>query len=178
MGVFIGLGTVVPATLLMLLFLKLSSTAPGMSPLQTEQAADKQVLGVYAQMFLGAFLAPVFEEVFFRGFLAEQLKKSMSMPLSLLLSSAVFSLGHGLLLDDLFLFMLTNFIPVMIIGLILGAAYFKYGLTASIVAHSVFNLKAYYMPHLQYAVLLLIPAGIAVLFLLFLPKYHRSLYEH
>lgn len=79
--------------------------------------------------FGAVVLAPLWEEIFFRGFLLPSLATCMPLPAALLLTSLFFGLGH----ED-------RWLPTSILGLVLGAAYAATGnLLAPIFLHFINN---------------------------------------
>jgi len=82
--------------------------------------------------WLVMFVAPVAEETFFRGYVYAVFWKRWGTTVGLLLSSLLFALVHMYLL---------HFLPVFLLGLVLGLAYeWRKTLVTPIVAHSVMNL--------------------------------------
>jgi membrane protease YdiL (CAAX protease family) len=81
--------------------------------------------------FLALVLAPVAEEIFFRGMVFPALAKRLRLGPSLLLSSVFFALIHG---------HAPAFIPLVLLACALGLAYVKTGnLLVPIMMHSLFN---------------------------------------
>ncbi len=79
-----------------------------------------------------AFIGPVIEEVFFRGFLYSAFKKNWGVLPALLLSSVLFSIVH---------LQLYSFVPLMIIGWLLAYIFEKTkSLFPAIFLHGVYNL--------------------------------------
>jgi membrane protease YdiL (CAAX protease family) len=92
--------------------------------------------------FAIVFMAPVAEEIFFRGFIFGGLRRYMNLPLAGLISGVLFSLAHG---DPGLV------IPFTAVGLVLAVVYEKSGsLYTSIGVHFVFNC-------LSFTLLLLFP---------------------
>jgi len=88
------------------------------------------------------FMAPVAEEIFFRGFVFGGLRRYMNMPIAGLLSGMLFAMAHG---DPGLI------LPFAGVGLVLAYVYEKSGsLFASIGVHFVFN-------SVSFMLLLLIP---------------------
>lgn len=92
---------------------------------------------------LAIVVAPVFEEVFFRGFLYPVLKAKWGMPVALATVSLVFAAIH---------LHLPSTAPLFLLGLALGLVYERSGsLLASITLHSLFNtaniLMLFYLRH-------------------------------
>jgi membrane protease YdiL (CAAX protease family) len=79
-----------------------------------------------------AFVGPVIEEVFFRGFLYSAFKKNWGVLPALFLSSVLFSIVH---------LQLYSFVPLMIIGWLLAYIFEKTkSLFPAIFLHGVYNL--------------------------------------
>lgn len=79
-----------------------------------------------------AFVAPLCEEVYFRGFLYPAFRKSFGVVIGIFLSSVVFAAAHL----DLF-----SFFPIMVIGWILAFMYEKTkSIFPVIFLHSIYNL--------------------------------------
>jgi uncharacterized protein len=79
-----------------------------------------------------AFIGPVIEEVFFRGFLYSAFKKNWGVLPALFLSSVLFSIVH---------LQLYSFVPLMIIGWLLAYIFEKTkSLFPAIFLHGVYNL--------------------------------------
>ena len=78
------------------------------------------------------FLAPVSEDLLFRGFIYHSLRLKFTIPISILLTAAVFGCMHGDLL---------RMLPLMLGGIWLNILYVKTdSLYVPMVAHSVWNL--------------------------------------
>ena len=81
-------------------------------------------------------VAPVAEEIFFRGFLVGALSRVWLAPLALLGSSAVFAVLH---------FDIGSMIPFALVGLVFGALYLRTkSVAAPVLAHLGFNLVGYF----------------------------------
>jgi membrane protease YdiL (CAAX protease family) len=92
--------------------------------------------------FAIVFMAPVAEEIFFRGFIFGGLRRYLNLPMAGLISGGLFSLAHG----DLGLIL-----PFAGVGLVLAYLYERSGtLWAPIGVHFVFN-------SISFLLLLLIP---------------------
>ena len=85
-------------------------------------------------LFLAVFasvLGPVIEEIFFRGFLYNALKKSFDMLLAVVLSAALFSALHT---------NMAGFVPIMILGILMACLYEATGsLITSMAVHIIHN---------------------------------------
>ena len=89
-------------------------------------------LGLIA-VTLSLSLAGICEEFALRGFLQNSLTRRFSFLPAVLISAAVFGLFH---FDPEFVYILAAFFS----GLALGAIYHRWGLAASVTAHSVMNI--------------------------------------
>ena len=100
------------------------------------EAASRCPLGAFLTPFQALMLAPLVEEVLFRGILFEEVKKRWGLAAAYATSSFVFALLHrpGL-----------GAVPVFIVALSLAYAYHKYGLPASIMLHFFQNAAALYV---------------------------------
>lgn len=99
--------------------------------LNIEQARVTAHLGV-VKIILLVLIAPVFEEVFFRGCLYAAIRKNHSFIFSLLVTSVFFALVHGYFF---------NFINILFMGIIATWIYEKRrSLTAPIFFHFLWNL--------------------------------------
>lgn len=88
--------------------------------------------GLLAAAFLVAVVAPIGEEIFFRGFIYPALRKRWGAGLAMVLSACIFTLFH---------LHWWLFVPVFSIGVALAYLYERYGsLTPSILLHSFNNL--------------------------------------
>ena len=85
---------------------------------------------IYASVF-AALAGPIVEEIFFRGFMYNALKKSMGVLLAMCATAAIFAALHT---------NMVGFIPIMILGILLTYLYEKTGtLVASITVHVMHN---------------------------------------
>lgn len=92
------------------------------------------VIGYVGATFFIVFLAPILEEVFFRGFVYRTLVKTWSVWFGSIMSAVLFALFH---------FEFQSFIPLLILGLLLNFNYQKTGsLWTSICFHSMNNAIA------------------------------------
>ena len=82
-------------------------------------------------VFVAVVLAPVLEELFFRGIVFRFLQGKMSTMLALVISSALFAMLH---------FNLDSLLPIFVLGCLLGSVYRRTGdIRASIWMHVFFN---------------------------------------
>ena len=100
-----------------------------------ETAVDllKTVHGPVAILFafIACVLAPVVEELMFRGFLLNALLRYMPIALAAVVSALLFGAAHA---------SWSAFAPLAGAGLVLAAIYYRTGaLTASMIAHAGFN---------------------------------------
>jgi membrane protease YdiL (CAAX protease family) len=100
------------------------------------EAASRCPLGAFLTAFQALVLAPLVEEVLFRGILFEEVKRRWGLAAAYVTSSFVFALLHrpGL-----------GAVPIFIVALSLAYAYHKYGLPASIMLHFFQNAAALYV---------------------------------
>lgn len=79
-----------------------------------------------------SLLAPIWEEVMFRGFLLPSLSKYLSTGGAILTSALFFALAH---------FSVQRFLPILALGVVMGHAYMKSrNLLSSIALHALWNL--------------------------------------
>jgi membrane protease YdiL (CAAX protease family) len=106
-------------------------------PLQTNgavlaQEALKMPLTVLGALAAAVFIAPVCEEVFFRGYLFGGLLRGMEMWAAALISGLLFALAH---------FDIGSFVPLFIFGLVVATVRFKTGsIWPGAAIHVCFNL--------------------------------------
>lgn len=100
------------------------------------ETASRCPLGAFLTPFQALVLAPLVEEVLFRGILFEEVKRRWGLAAAYATSSLVFALLHrpGL-----------GAAPIFIVALSLAYAYHKYGLPASIMLHFLQNAAALYI---------------------------------
>jgi uncharacterized protein len=89
-------------------------------------------LTTYAILAGATFIAPFFEEIYFRGFVFTGLLRELSLVWAMLISAALFAVAHA---DP------GSFIPLFVIGLALAFVRWRSGSTwASISLHVLNNL--------------------------------------
>lgn len=89
--------------------------------------------------FVYCIVAPLLEEIIYRGFLLTSLAPSMKWPLAVILSSVIFSASH---------LSAENFTQLFIIGMVLGCSYCWSGdLRSSILLHSLYNALTLFMAY-------------------------------
>ena len=100
------------------------------------EATSRCPLGAFLTAFQALLLAPLVEEVLFRGILFEEVRRRWGLAAAYATSSFMFALLHrpGL-----------GAVPVFIVALSLAYAYHKYGLPASIMLHFFQNATALYV---------------------------------
>lgn len=101
------------------------------------EVLDSTVLMVITGIVVMGF-APVCEEIFFRGFIFPGMARGWSVPIAMVASGLVFSLGHiGPSLHK-------TLVPILIIGAVFAASYWKSGnILSTMLAHLIFNTIAY-----------------------------------
>lgn len=101
---------------------------------QAVLAANNPV--VLANLFiLGVVVAPIWEEIIFRGGIYRFLKGRMPPMAALLLTSALFALVH---------LNLSSFLPLLLLGMLLTRAYERTGqIRVPILLHALFNLNTF-----------------------------------
>ena len=91
---------------------------------------------VYSSIF-AAIAGPIMEEIFFRGFMYNALKKHLGIFWGIAITATIFSLLHG---------HLVGFMPILILGILLTYLYEKTGsLIPSITVHITHNLASLLM---------------------------------
>jgi membrane protease YdiL (CAAX protease family) len=102
--------------------------------------AAKSEQGLAVMLLVGALLAPVSEEVYFRGYMFTALAGRLGVRAGVVLSSGYFAAVH---LDA------RAFLPIFVLGAILAAAYARTrSLTLVIVAHTVINSTTFLLSYL------------------------------
>jgi hypothetical protein len=91
--------------------------------------SDGSISRILAAIALFVIVGPVVEEFIFRGVLAQALHPRGTRA-AIAISALLFALAH---------LRPANLVYYMLIGLLLGRLYFRYGLKASIAAHAIFN---------------------------------------
>jgi len=81
-------------------------------------------------------LAPILEEIFFRGIILKQFLKQYSAVTSIILSSLLFVFAH---------LSLENLLSLIVLGVFLGIMYYKTTLVISICIHSIYNISSLFM---------------------------------
>jgi membrane protease YdiL (CAAX protease family) len=94
----------------------------------------------YLNLFLLILWGPFLEEILFRGYLFELLKPSWGDPMSLLLSSTLFVMPHGI-----FGFFDITLISIFLYSIVFTLLYMYGGLIASISVHAFVNLYLLYL---------------------------------
>lgn len=107
---------------------------------------------MWVQLLYGVILAPIIEELFFRGIVHDRLAKAMPVPLAAAISAAVFGVIHGELLA---------IIVAFACGYVLALLYSRFKtILVPIAFHMGFNLLSYIVAYITDP-LLLIAAAIA-----------------
>lgn len=103
----------------------------GSNPLLTLALENRDRLALLFFFVTAAIAAPVFEEIFFRGFLMTSLTQHLPPWGAVVASAAIFALVH---------LSLSEVLPLMTLGIVLGAVYGRSrNLLASILLHSLWN---------------------------------------
>lgn len=134
-GVFgyISLTPVLLAALLMtIIFVNLFRYEPTPQPiLELFLEEEKLPILIYLSIFV-SIAGPVVEEIFFRSFLYNAIKKESNVKWAILISAILFSFLHG---------HVVGFLPILILGIFLAYLYEKTGsLIPSITVHIIHNL--------------------------------------
>ena len=109
---------------------------------------------MWVQMLYAVVIAPVVEEIFFRGIVHDRLSKVMALPFAVVLSSIGFALLHGELL---------SIIVAFACGVVLALLYSKFNsIMVPIAFHIGFNLFGYAVPYLKDPVLVVAAAVASV----------------
>lgn len=113
----------------------LCSASAGAPP-ELPGGADASAATHACYIALVGFVAPLWEEALFRGFVLPSLTRYASAPVSIVLSSALFAAAHG---------SAERAPPLALLGLLLGALCCRCGggLAAPVVVHGAWNLFAY-----------------------------------
>lgn len=91
-------------------------------------AGEKSIFGVVCVVVL----IPIFEEIFFRGLVFNELRKNISLLLSIVIQALIFALAHGNVKQGVYTFLL---------GVITAAAYtWTKSIWSNIAIHITFNL--------------------------------------
>ncbi|MHB1253403.1 MAG: CPBP family glutamic-type intramembrane protease [Candidatus Humimicrobiaceae bacterium] len=113
-----------------ILMTKVFKIAPPTSKIE-ELVSNKNVSYIMLLVVV-SIIAPICEEIFFRGFLFQGFKKRWGVPAGIIISSALFSAAH---LD------LYNFLPLLAIGWVLAYLFLKTkSLLPVIFLHAAYNL--------------------------------------
>jgi membrane protease YdiL (CAAX protease family) len=181
-GVLVGFGSIPIVGLANLLIRGVDfGAAANNSPLQSIQNTGAESLQLDLLYFV--IVAPFTEELTFRALLAQQANKAMSQRYALLVSSVTFALFHGLVFNwgKMQSFLILDFLPLFIAGLIFGMAYFRHGIWAAIVAHMIFNAKNYceaFLTKNSLAFVAIAFVGAIVICLLFVSQFKGVKHEH
>jgi uncharacterized protein len=93
------------------------------------KSQDRVALAIF--FFTASIAAPIFEEIIFRGFLLPSLSKYVSVTWAIILSSLLFAVAH---------LSLSEIVPLMTLGIILGTVYTRSrNLLSSIFLHGLWN---------------------------------------
>lgn len=114
-----------------LLAAKLLNYTPPQTPLYELVFKEQRPYLLVAISAMVAFIGPIVEEIFFRGFLYSALKKSLNVIAAMVISACIFSLLHANIL---------GFLPIVALGMFLAYLREKTGsLIPSIAVHMIHN---------------------------------------
>ncbi|MDA1139184.1 MAG: type II CAAX endopeptidase family protein [Planctomycetota bacterium] len=100
-------------------------------PIAGELLGDNPLWTMGMMVVFACVLAPVWEEIFFRGLLYPAIRKWCSLPVSIVFSAISFSMLHG---------NLSHLMPIFALGILLAYLYEKtQSIWSCIAAHMVFN---------------------------------------
>jgi len=141
---FIAYVTVLPVLFLVTIFvfitLQLVKYEPPSMPLFELFYEESRPTLLFVLTILVAFLGPIAEEVFFRGFAYPVLRRRLGIRNAIILISFVFALLH---------INLVGLLPILALGILLAYLYEKTGsLIPSITVHMIHNLIIVYSVHL------------------------------
>ncbi|MGV0026390.1 CPBP family intramembrane glutamic endopeptidase [Phormidesmis priestleyi] len=103
----------------------------GSNPILPIALEGKDTLAIATFFVTAAIVAPIFEEILFRGFLLPSLTRYFSTWQAILLSSFLFAIVH---------LSLSEVLPLMTLGIVLGFVYTRtQNLLASMLLHSLWN---------------------------------------
>lgn len=107
------------------------NTAPDMQDVVKWMLEEKSLFVIICLVFFGIIVAPILEEILFRGFLQSALKNTFGSRYALVISASLFAVVHM----DVF-----AFLQIFILGILLGYLYEKtQTLAASIFVHILHN---------------------------------------
>jgi len=120
--------------ILTLIILNLFKLTPPVQPIVDLLMKEERIhMLVYSSLF-AAIAGPIMEEVFFRGFMYNALKKHIGILWSCLITALIFSFLHA---------HLVGIVPIMILGILLAYLYEKTGsLVSSVTVHITHNLAS------------------------------------
>jgi membrane protease YdiL (CAAX protease family) len=135
-GIFAGVGIVLIGLAYDLLFRTLFGSQADISGIWNETKKFSPESKIFI-IFAGVIIAPICEEVFFRGALFKSFKDNGYSAFGIFFSSLMFAAVH---------FDLYSFPIYLIFGITLAYAYLKTNsLTSSIIAHAINNAVAFYL---------------------------------
>jgi len=106
--------------------------APKMQPIVNIILREEKQYILFTTSFFAAIIGPVAEELFFRGFMYNALKKKLGIFIAVFFTAALFSLLHT---------NIAGFLPIFILGILLAYIYEKTGnLLCSISVHMFHNI--------------------------------------
>ncbi len=121
----------------LLLYNLFETNIPSSNPILEEFQEEGSLWAFTAMFFMACIIAPLVEELIFRGFLFGRLRQVLSFPLAALLSAFIFSVIH---------FDPGATVSLVVVGIVFALAYEVHqSLWVNIVAHSVFNSITFIM---------------------------------
>ena len=134
-GVFIYLLVIIAVYINILLFPQVMESPQELTNIISDSTTPRHIL--FAYIFLTVVMAPVSEELFFRGFLYPSLKRPLGKIPAVIISGILFGVGH---------FDLLHAFPLIIGGMALCWLYDKYkNIWINITAHALWNIFSVYL---------------------------------
>ncbi len=110
---------------------KVFNYEPPLEPILRVFLEEKNVFFIFFSTVFVTLVGPVFEEIFFRGFMYGALRKKIGVSASIFLTAFLFSMLHTNLI---------GFLPIMVLGILLAYLYEMTGsLIPSIIVHIIHN---------------------------------------
>jgi membrane protease YdiL (CAAX protease family) len=128
---------------------KIAPLATGaMSPNEQKKAEMITYVPSLLNWMIMVAIGPATEEIMYRGFLAQRLRRDLSLNVAIIISSVIFSLSHwDLDMQSLRPFLIHDFVPILFVGSLYTVVFFRYGIIAAIGMHAVHNSIALLVSH-------------------------------
>ncbi|MFC1548402.1 lysostaphin resistance A-like protein [Candidatus Omnitrophota bacterium] len=111
---------------------KLIKYQPPVQPIVEVFMEEKETAVLWLSTLFAAIFGPVAEEIFFRGFMYNAIKRTLGMFWGMIITAAVFSMLHA---------HIAGFLPIMALGILLAYLYEKTGsLVTSMSVHIMHNV--------------------------------------